>query len=135
MKTYSSHISTILLVLFSITYMPVNLLHHHAEDEHAIAMHNQNEAAQHHCELDDYFCDVSNQTEHCEHPQHIAKSIAKCFSCEFHFVKHYQNIIYNYRTEITLGSTQYKPFTPAGLLKANILLSNKGPPQTSVHIS
>ena len=125
----------VLLVLFSITFMPVNFLHHHAEDEHTMAMHNHHKEEQHHCELDDYYCDVSNQTEHCEHPQHIAKTVAKCFSCEFHFVKHYQNNTFNYSTEIAVLNTQFKPFTPVGLRKANILLSNKGPPQASLHIS
>lgn len=125
----------VLLVLFSITFLPVNFLHHHAEDEHAMAMHNHIKAEQHHCELDDYFCDVSNQSEHCEHPQHIAKTVAKCFSCEFHFVKHYQNNTFSYSTQITVLYTLYKPFTPLGLSKANILLSNKGPPQSSLHIS
>lgn len=115
--------------------MPLHLLHHHAEDGHAMAIHNQNKTEQHHCELDDYFCDVSTQAKHCEHPQHIAKTIAKCFSCEFHFVKHFQSCPFSYSTKITLRITKYKPFTPPGLRKANILLSNKGPPKTPIQIS
>ncbi len=98
-------------------------------------MHNHQIEKKHHCELDDYFCDISTQTQNCEHPQHIAKTVAKCFSCEFHFVKHYQNSTFKYITEITLRNTQYRPLTPASLRKANILLSNKGPPQASLHIS
>jgi hypothetical protein len=134
-KNIQKHIAWLFLVLFSITFLPVNFLHHHAEDEHAMAMHNHSNAEKHHCELDDYVCDISNQTQHCEHPQHIAKTVAKCFSCEFHFVKHYQNNSFNYIAEIPVLLTQHKPFTSANLRKANILLSNKGPPQLYIHIS
>lgn len=122
-------------MLFSITFIPVNFLHHHAEDEHGAAMHNHELAEQHHCELDDYFCDVSTQTQHCEHPQHIAKTTAKCFSCEFHFVKHYQTSSSQVNSETPILYTQYKTFTPASLRKALILLSNKGPPSALVHLS
>lgn len=108
--------------------MPVNFLHHHAEDEHAAAIHNHELAAHHHCELDDYYCDASTQTQHCEHGQHIAKTTANCFSCEFHFIKHYQINTNQFGLENPVFYTQFKPHISASLRKAIILLSNKGPP-------
>jgi hypothetical protein len=108
--------------------MPVNFLHHHAEDEHAAALHNHKLAAHHHCELDDYYCDASTETKHCEHGQHIAKTTPNCFSCEFHFIKHYQPNTNQFGVENPLKFTQYTQHTPASLRKATILLSNKGPP-------
>jgi hypothetical protein len=127
-KFIHRYIASLLLVLFCITFVPVNFLHHHAEDEHAAAMHNHQLAEQHHCELDDYYCDASTQTQHCDHPQHIAKTTANCFSCEFHFIKHFQTNTNQYGVETPVKFTQYTQHTPTLLRKAIILLSNKGPP-------
>ena len=128
MKFIHRYIASLLLVLFCITFVPVNFLHHHAEDEHTVAMHNHQLAEQHHCELDDYYCEASTQTQHCEHPQHIAKTTANCFSCEFHFIKHYQTNTIQFGLETPVKFTQYKQHTPTLLRKAIIMLSNKGPP-------
>jgi CO dehydrogenase/acetyl-CoA synthase beta subunit len=112
-------------VLINITIVAINFLHNNDEDVHAIAIHNHQKTNQHHCQLDDYFRNVLNQKEYCEHLQHIAKIIAKCFSCEFHFVKNYQNSMFNYSTEITLRINQNKSFSKARLRRANILLAIK----------
>ena len=128
MKIIHPYIATLLLVLFSITFVPVNFLHHHAEEEHATAMHNHQLAEQHHCELDDYYCDASTQTQHCDHPQHIAKTTANCFSCEFHFIKHFQTNTNQYGLDTPVEFIQYTQHTPTSLREALILLSNKGPP-------
>lgn len=105
----------------------MNFLHHHAENEHELAMQTHAEKEQHHCELDDYFCQTTNEAS-CEHPLHIAAALTKCFSCDFHFIKHYQ---------ITdFFSPVYKPLT-FNLLQGNevnllldalVFISNKGPP-------
>ncbi|MES2691436.1 MAG: hypothetical protein V4658_13590, partial [Bacteroidota bacterium] len=88
MKAFHPHIALVLLLLFSITFMPFNFLHHHAEDEHGMAMHRHEKKEAHHCELDDHFCQPDGLSD-CRHEQHIAKTIAKCFGCEFHFIKHF----------------------------------------------
>lgn len=107
--------------------MPVNFWHHHAEDEHMEAMHHHNKAAQHHCELDDYFCDVT-QNANCPHPEHIATTLAKCFGCEFSFVKHY-----TFPTKIILDAQcilqkELAPNYQANLCGVIIYKFNKGPP-------
>ena len=107
--------------------MPVNFWHHHAEDEHAAAMHHHSKTAQHHCELDDYFCDVT-AGEHCTHPQHVATTTAKCFSCEFSFVKHYTLPTAYFEATATLCKNIYATVWASTLHKALILDANKGPP-------
>jgi hypothetical protein len=129
LQNWSKHIAGLLLLLFGITLLPFNFLHHHAEDEHALAMHHHESNAQHHCELDDYFCDVSASTQHCEHPQHMAKTIAKCFSCEFHFIKHYQVYAFLGLAPTIIQRNSGHPHPTQMLLKTLVFISNKGPPQ------
>jgi hypothetical protein len=127
LKTYQAYIAFVLFVLFSITFMPVNFWHHHAEDEHVEAMHHHNKAAQHHCELDDYFCNVT-AGEHCSHPQHLATTTAKCFSCEFSFVKHYTLPAIYFQSPVAFHQNTYATVWANPLHKALILDANKGPP-------
>lgn len=119
-----THIALLLLAVFSITLTPLNLLHHHAEDEHAIATHTHE--ATHHCELDDYFCEPL--VVNCEHQQHIAEQIGKCFSCEFHFIKQFTST----NTELVVKNisvdASYNCFWVKPLQHAVVLLNNKGPP-------
>lgn len=107
--------------------MPFNFLHHHAEDEHGMAMHRHEKKEAHHCELDDHFCQPDSLSD-CQHEQHIAKTIAKCFGCEFHFIKHYTatHSVTTFFQDVVCGD--YRKFQPQQLREALILLSNKGPP-------
>lgn len=119
-----NHIALVLLLVFSVTLAPLNLLHHHVEDEHAIAIHKHETA--HHCKLDDYFCEPL--AVNCEHQQHIAEQIGKCFSCEFHFIKQFTST----NAELTIKNisidTIYNSFWVNPLQHAVVLLNNKGPP-------
>lgn len=116
-------------MLFGITLLPFNFLHHHAEDEHGMAM-LKHEEQDHHCELDEQFCrpELSND---CSHEQHISKTIAKCFSCEFHFIKHFtaQNLVIPGSHAVALR--QYLALKSSCDQETLILPGNKGPPFTA----
>lgn len=107
--------------------MPFNVLHHHAEHEHlaATVSHHEDE---HSCELDNHFCQP-NINQPCEHQSHIATPVGKCFSCEFHFIKHFENSDISFNTmTVAIGKTIAKP-VQTRLLSALLEISNKGPPR------
>jgi hypothetical protein len=123
---FKSHIAVVLLLLFGITLLPYNFLHHHAEDEHGLMLSGHIHEEEHHCELDELFCQPN--AEHCSHDQHISKTIAKCFSCEFHFIKHFDKDNITFSCLSTEYLNKYSSNYSAQLHEALILLSNKGPP-------
>ncbi len=124
-KRKNNHIALFLTVIFFITFLPFNALHHHAEDEHrmALASHQKN----HSCELDEHICQ-GEFTDHCQHASHISTTIVKCFFCQFHFEKNYEEtgmqstIIYSVDTK-----SHFEYITHAAITAAK-LISNKGPP-------
>jgi hypothetical protein len=126
LKNASSHIVLLLLGIFSVTFIPFNVLHHHAEDEHAVAilLHNAHE---HHCELDEQFCQPAVNTD-CGHDTHLAKPISKCFSCAFHFIKHFESKAFEISNIIVSQQYLFAQFVPSNLRNVWICLSNKGPP-------
>lgn len=126
LKTVKPYLSFALLMLFGITLLPVNFLHQHAEDEHGMVMHHAEQKDLHHCELDDLHCQPF--TDHCDHDQHVSRTIAKCFSCEFHFIKQFIAGETTLAFSIPFYTPIYQAQQPAALLEALILLSNKGPP-------
>jgi hypothetical protein len=125
LKNAHPHIALLLLLVFAITVLPFNMLHHHAEHEHAAALH-QHQLASHSCELDDHFCQPD--IEQCGHDSHVSTPLTKCFSCEFHFFKHFENAdnLISF-IETTLPASFTKPI-PTRLLSALLSISNKGPP-------
>ena len=108
--------------------MPFNVIHHHAIDEHriAIASHQKN----HHCEIDRNFCKDENASS-CGHEHHLNIPIAKCFTCQFHFEKNYAAIAIFSRTIFSFQlNKHFISDTNAATLFAK-LISNKGPPELS----
>jgi hypothetical protein len=67
--------------------LPFNALHHHAEDEHHIAIVSHQK--DHSCELDEHICQ-GEFTGECDHSEHIRTTLPKCFSCQFHFIKTFE---------------------------------------------
>jgi hypothetical protein len=114
------------LGIFTVTFIPFNALHHHAEDEHAMAMH-LHKVEEHHCELDEQFCQPS-LNDHCGHYTHLAKPISKCFACTFHFIKHFESKAFEITTTAISQQYLFAQFVPSNLHSAWIYLSNKGPP-------
>lgn len=106
--------------------MPINLLHHHAEEDHAIAylLHQETE---HHCELDDQFCQP-NTLHACNHDTHIAKPIGHCFVCEFHFIKQLEAELAQIKLIQPSERLTYLSFNSDALQRAIVRISNKGPP-------
>ena len=127
MKHQFLHIALLLLVIFTVTIVPFNALHHHAENEHAAVLHAHDIDSHHHCELDDYFCQTDVNTP-CGHNSHIQKTIEKCFSCEFHFIKHFETGQSIAQLIQENSSPLFTAFISEKLHQAIILLSNKGPP-------
>lgn len=128
LSKFQSHIAWCLLCLFGITFLPFNAMHHHALDEHGMAQHVDALKTQHHCELDEYFCETSNEETTCEHPQHIASTLTKCFSCDFHFIKHYRIGHFTVPQCQQITFSLYKSHWATPLLDALVFISNKGPP-------
>lgn len=102
-------------------------MHHHAEDDHVGYVHSKNTNKNHHCELDDYFCQ-DNLNSTCEHPEHLKNRLENCFTCEFHFIKHFE------QTQLFEGFNNEKGlqvYSPATVKKTRAILlyiCNKGPP-------
>ena len=63
-----------------------------------------------------------------EHPQHIASTLTKCFSCDFHFIKHYGTGHFATPAYQHITFNLYKSHQPTQLLDALVFISNKGPP-------
>jgi hypothetical protein len=63
--------------------MPFNAWHEHDLDQHITALSSHEE---HSCDLDEYICQ-GEFTRDCEHDSHIGVPVAKCFSCDFPFIK------------------------------------------------
>jgi len=81
------HIAVILCILLGVSLLPYNALHFHEEDHHLEALFAPNEAS-HHCNLDLNNCQGEYHKQ-CAHEHHLSGVHAKCFSCQFHFVKGY----------------------------------------------
>lgn len=110
-----------------VTFLPFNVIHNHEEHNHELAQLNKHQHQNHHCELDEYFCGTANQKD-CQHSHHIAKTLADCFSCDFHFVKNYHSSSLILIKATPVVFTINCPNINLSLRKAIILLSNKGPP-------
>jgi hypothetical protein len=113
--------------VMGITLMPFNLLHHHHEDEHVAYLHQHDDYKEHHCELDNNFCEA-NEIENCHHTHHLQKNIPDCFVCDIHFVKHYElpnNFIDTGRqfTQLLFGL----PHNPK-IYVSILSFGNRGPP-------
>ncbi|MFN6081705.1 MAG: hypothetical protein ACK44P_02850 [Bacteroidota bacterium] len=128
MKKHLSHIALALFVIFQITLLPFNALHQHAEDEHLASLLHNETMENHHCDLDDLFCQPG-VGYHCEHGNHLQRETAKCFTCQFHFVS---SIVlrHDYSSFINIAAAvEFKPYFCLAHTGAKVLLLNKGPPQ------
>lgn len=107
-------------------------MHNHEEDEHVALMSRHEHNSQHHCELDDHFCQPG-LSDHCEHTSHIQKTLTRCFSCHFHFVTPVDITPYGLSTFLAeLGITYSSPEEQV-YSGSTVLLLNKGPPAFPVH--
>lgn len=111
-----------------ITLLPFNIFHHHVEDEHRMALAAHTEG--HSCELDERFCQDAFSGD-CKHESHIGTPDAKCFSCQFHFEKHYALAAALQAPVQVSYAQQHAPLIVHAAIRAAQLISNKGPPQLS----
>jgi hypothetical protein len=117
--------------LFGVTLIPYNAFHLHEHDAHVAAMFSEQEELQHHCELDEYTCQVS-LLHACEHKNHIAQTHPDCFSCTFHFIKNYQHTAFLFQTNLV---QQAHVFIDTISNSGSIHLpaeSNRGPPTSCI---
>jgi hypothetical protein len=127
LKISFQYIAFVLLAVFAVTFVPFNLLHHHAEDEHAAILLTHHDNPSHHCELDNHFCQPEIEQD-CGHEAHIQETITKCFSCEFHFIKHFESEQESAEFFRISKPAEFQVFFSEKLRHAIILQSNKGPP-------
>ncbi len=116
-----------MVVIFVSTIIPFHAFHKHLEEEHFVAVNTNKEHQNHQCKLDENFC-KDQQIQHCEHKQHLAESVEKCFISQYHFLKNI-TLICVYYNFISIYKTHY--FEQKVINVQNqftILLNNKGPP-------
>jgi hypothetical protein len=118
----------LLLAVFAVTFVPFNLLHHHAEDEHVAALLSIDKDETHHCALDDYFCRPDIEKD-CGHTSHIQETITKCFSCAFHFIKHFEGQSQLPVFEAHTPKIKYPVWVAEQLCNVILPINNKGPPR------
>jgi hypothetical protein len=127
LKLVKQTISFFLLAVLLFSLLPYNALHVHEEEEHFEARLNKTNTA-HHCELDDVFCQEGLKNN-CEHKQHLNKSIPDCFTCQFHFVKHYEPATFVSRA-LTLYKDEVRSVKQIFISTPRLTLPfNKGPPK------
>jgi hypothetical protein len=124
---FRKHIALFLVGIFSLSFLPINLLHFHEADEHAFESHLAKAEENHHCQLDDYFCQegISNT---CEHSQHISQTLAKCFWCQFHFVKSFTHKSTDLVLAVLESHFHFAFIKDSFQKKLVFLPTNKGPP-------
>ncbi len=126
MRRVQQYIAVVFVWLLGLSLLPYNALHLHEESQHLASLLNSKEVA-HHCDLDTHQCQ-GEFNKHCQHQQHISKQVAKCFTCQFHFIKGYiavaqQELKAPFETEEIV---QLIHFSNKGLFQIN--RENKGPP-------
>lgn len=126
LKRISSHIALVLTLLLGISLVPYNAIHTHHEEEHLASLLTP-ELNSHKCEFDSQNCQ-GEYTHSCDHGHHLSKKIAKCFSCQFHFIKGYTNFKNTIGTSDELISFLQES-KQINLQSRNLLfVGNKGPP-------
>lgn len=128
MRSSRPYIAIVLIVLFAVTLLPYNALHHHAEDEHVAALLHHERHPSHHCELDDMNCLIGLDAD-CGHDTHLCKTHLKCFSCDFHFVKVFEATSETLFGGIASIGVSFQQPTLATLHGAFLFVGNKGPPE------
>lgn len=126
MRRVQQYIAVVFVWLIGLSLLPYNALHLHEESQHLASLLNSKEVA-HHCDLDTHQCQ-GEFNKHCQHQQHVSKQVAKCFTCQFHFIKGYIAVAqHNLKTQLeTRDLFLTFHFYPKGLHFINI--ENKGPP-------
>ena len=124
-KTRVSYIALFLLTVFTVTWLPVGLFHQHEEEMHeqALAAHDET----HFCDLDLQVC-VHHDVDHCGHQAHLEKTQEKCFSCQFHFIKHFDIDKAWEQSVFSVGAIQRADYTSQTPETGSRFISNKGPP-------
>jgi hypothetical protein len=120
------NIAILLVLLMGFSILPYNAFHNHTEDLHFEAMFGHQEE-KHHCELDDYNCqDFIGR--HCDHSSHVSESHPDCFTCQFHFFKHYEITQYGLNILVQNNSYTYESLLSNLVWAILPLAANKGPP-------
>lgn len=132
LKKFLVHIAWLFLLVFGVTIIPYNALHLHAHDEHVAAMLNEQDETKHHCELDEYSCQLS-LLHACEHKSHIAETHPDCFACTFHFIKNYQHATFLFQTNLVHHAYVFNYTNPNSGNIQPPSESNRGPPLSCIY--
>lgn len=120
------YIALLLSILLGVSLLPYNALHFHQEGHHLEALYASNEDS-HHCDLDISNCQGEFDKQ-CNHGQHLSIHHAKCFTCQFHFVKGYIGSISQYTIPLIIGVNISTKYIQKLVLIANYQTGNKDPP-------
>jgi hypothetical protein len=106
--------------------LPFNAFHSHETDDHFYAKNSHSEF-QHHCEIDDLFCETGFDHT-CEHGAHIKSKHAECFSCSYQFVKYFMVSVQPEAFIVFVSSLSLCSFEISDSKGAFALQSSRGPP-------
>ncbi len=120
------HIAVLLTILLGVSLLPYNALHYHQEDHHLEALYASNEDA-HHCDLDISNCQGEFDKQ-CNHGQHLSSHHAKCFTCQFHFVKGYIGSVFYYHIPNIIGVAFEGNYDQKLIVPIRFNTGNKDPP-------
>lgn len=126
---YKKHIALFFILVLGFTQLPFNAFHHHEEHEH-FYVKNSSLEENHHCEIDDLFCETGY--DHlCEHGSHIKAKHPDCFTCEFSFVKHFVQSVQPETNVFFQEPTHCIKGFDSQLFHYSIAFNNRGPPPFS----
>jgi len=120
------YIALLLSILLGVSLLPYNALHFHQEGHHLEALYASNEDS-HHCDLDISNCQGEFDKQ-CNHGQHLSIHHAKCFTCQFHFVKGYIGSIFYYQAPNIIGIAFEGNYSQKLVVPIRFNTGNKDPP-------
>jgi hypothetical protein len=123
---FRKNIALVFALFLGFIQLPFNAFHAHETDEHFVVINNPSEN-HHHCEIDELFCETGFNHD-CEHGSHIKSEHPDCFTCEFHFVKHFIGSVQPENFCAFVKPTVYCFALTAQSNEIAISYNNRGPP-------
>ena len=114
-----------LIGIIALTIIPPSLFHAHEEHGHLVSKIKND--PNHHCKLDEQFCENLPQ-KNCENHQHLSTPNEKCFTCDYHFLNHYYAEKVPSNSLINFSFINYSIGYVTYLSQLSLTFGNKGPP-------
>lgn len=114
-------------MLFIGTLLPYHAFHSHPAEEHLQAQHSLKQQGTHHCELEHLACQGDYKND-CEHKTHLSGPEEKCFSCQFDFVKCYEELSFHFTFVFNAHPNVFNLIVDVVYCSFPVQLSGRGPP-------